>query len=131
MGDIMIAAARLLAGALFLLPLQPVSSADPAQYSIDLILPLTGSAAYAGNSQKDAARAYETVVNKSGGIHGQMLHFEIHDDQGNPATAVQIVNQLLPKHPVVVLGPDVTATCAAVAPLFANGPVNFCLSPAL
>jgi branched-chain amino acid transport system substrate-binding protein len=122
--------ARALIAALVLLLLRPVS-ADPAAYSIDMILPLTGPAAFAGRSQEDAARAYETIVNKSGGIHGQTLHFDIHDDQSNPTVAVQIVNELLPKHPIVILGPDVTATCAAVTPLFINGPVNFCFSPAI
>lgn len=107
------------------------AGADPDRYSIDVILPLTGPAAFAGRSQVDAADAYATIVNKSGGIHGRPLHFEIHDDQSSPTVAVQIVNDLLTRHPIVVLGPDVTATCAAVAPLFVNGPVNFCFSPAI
>lgn len=107
---------------------RPASTATTA-YSIDMILPLTGSAAFAGNSQQQAARVYETVVNKAGGIHGQAIHFEIHDDQTNPAVAVQIANEILQRHPVVVLGPSIAATCSAVAPLFVNGPVNYCFSP--
>jgi branched-chain amino acid transport system substrate-binding protein len=121
---------RFLIAALVLLLLKPAAAATTT-YSIDMILPMTGSAAFAGQSQEQAARIYETLVNKAGGIHGQQLHFEIHDDQSNPTVAVQVVNELLGKHPVVVLGPSVTATCAAVSPLFANGPVNFCFSPAI
>lgn len=113
---------------LLALALQPVP-AVAATYTIDMILPLTGPAAFAGKSQEQAARVYEAVVNKSGGIHGQQLHFEIHDDQSNPTVAVQLANEILQKHPTLVLGPSVTATCAAIAPLFANGPVNFCFSP--
>jgi branched-chain amino acid transport system substrate-binding protein len=59
------------------------------------------------------------------------LHFDIHDDQSNPTVAVQLANDILQKRPVVVLGPSVAATCAAIAPLFANGPVDFCFSPVL
>jgi branched-chain amino acid transport system substrate-binding protein len=74
---------------------------------------------------------YENVVNKTGGIHGVPLHFVFHDDQNDPKVAVEIVNELLPQHPVAILGPAVAATCAAIAPLFVNGPVNYCFSPAL
>lgn len=118
---------RPLIAALLLLLVQPASAAGTT--SIDVILPLTGPAAFAGQSQEQAVRVYEAAVNKSGGIHGQTLHFEIHDDQSNPTVAVQLANDILAKHPVVVLGPSVTATCAAIAPLFANGPVDFCFSP--
>jgi len=130
LGQQMVVMARLLTTALFLLLLQP-AAADTARYAIDVILPLSGPAAFAGRSQEDAARVYEAVVNKTGGIHGQMLHFDVHDDQSNPIIAVQIANQLLAQHPIVILGPNLTATCAAVSPLFVNGPVNFCFSPAI
>lgn len=121
---------RLGIAALVLLSLQPAFAAS-TPYSIDVILPLTGPTAFAGKTQEQAARAYESVVNKAGGIHGQMLHFEVHDDQSNPSVDVQIVNEILAKHPVVVLGPSLTANCAAVVPLFVNGPVNFCFSPGI
>lgn len=119
---------RLVIAALIGLLVAPASAAT-GTYSIDVILPLTGPAAFAGNSQAQAARVYESIVNKTGGIHGQTLHFEIHDDQGNPSVAVQIADNILSKHAIVVLGPNLTATCAAVAPLFASGPVDFCISP--
>lgn len=108
-------------------------AAPPAPITIDVLLPLTGAAAYSGITQQQAARVYETIVNKTGGIHGAPLHFAFYDDHADPKTAVQLVNELLPQHPTVILGPTLTATCAAVAPLFANGdgPVNYCLSPSL
>jgi branched-chain amino acid transport system substrate-binding protein len=101
---------RSLIVALILLLVQPAFAAGT--YSIDIILPLTGPAAFAGHTQEQAARVYESVVNKTGGIHGQQLHFEIHDDQSSPTVAVQIANDLLTKHPIIVLGPSVTATSA-------------------
>jgi len=104
---------------------------QPAPYELDVLLPLTGAQAFAGTTELAGLRAYETVVNQTGGIHGRPLHFEVHDDQSNPLVDVQIVNQLLLKHPIAILGPAVTATCSAVMPLFANGPVDYCFSPAI
>lgn len=114
--------------ALIALLLQPAAAAT-GTYSIDVILPLTGPGAFAGQSQEQAARVYEKVVNQTGGIHGQMLHFEIHDDQSSPTVDVQLANEILQKHPIAVLGPSLSANCSAIAPLFVNGPVNFCFSP--
>jgi branched-chain amino acid transport system substrate-binding protein len=124
---------RFLATALILAALAawPASSTAQSTVNIDVLLPLTGPTAFAGTAQQAAARVYEATINKTGGIHGTPLHFEFHDDQSNPAIAVQLVNEVLAKHPIAILGPSVTATCAAVAPLFVNGPVNFCFSPAI
>lgn len=124
---------RLLGTALVVLSMLalPVSGAAQSTVTVDVILPLTGPTAFSGAAQQQAARVYEGEINKTGGIHGVPLHFEFHDDQSSPTVAVQVVNELLPKHPIAVLGPSVTATCAAVAPLFVNGPVNYCLSPSI
>lgn len=107
----------------------PVSAADT--YTIDVLMPLTGPAAFVGQAQQQAARVYETIVNRTGGIHGQPLHFEIHDDQGNPTTAVQITNEIMTRRPAVILGPSISGPCGALAPLLTNGPLEFCFSPAL
>ena len=123
---------RLLVTTLILsLAVCPAFSMAQSAVNLDVILPLTGATAFLGTSQQTAVRAYETAINKTGGIHGAPLHFVFHDDQGSPAIAVQLINDLLPNHPVAILGPSVTATCAAVAPLFVNGPVNFCFSPSI
>jgi branched-chain amino acid transport system substrate-binding protein len=117
--------------ALGLIALLPVrtSAADP--FSLDIMLPVTGPAAFAGEAQTHVVQALERLVNRTGGIHGRPVHFEIHDDQSSPTVAVQIVNELLPKKPVVILGPSIAATCSAISPLLAGGvgPVNYCFSP--
>lgn len=117
--------------ALALIAFAPVRTVAADPYPIDVLLPLTGTAAFAGEAQQQVLRLYEGMINKTGGIHGRPLHFEIHDDQSNPVVAVQIVNELLPKKPTVILGPSVAATCAAVSALLAKGPgtVNYCFSP--
>jgi branched-chain amino acid transport system substrate-binding protein len=104
-------------------------SGDP--YTIDAIVSLTGSSAFAGQIHATALRMYENAANATGGIRGRPVHFEIHDDQSSSVIAVQLMNQFLVKKPAVVMGSDYVAACAAEIPLIANGPVEFCLSPGL
>lgn len=122
--------ARLLAIGAFALTLRPVA-AQPAPFPLDILLPMTGPNAFFGQAEAQSAQIYAGLVNASGGIHGRPLRLEVHDDQSNPVIDVQIVNSLLPQHPVAILGPSVTATCEAVLPLFAHGPVDYCFSPAV
>ena len=83
-----------------------------------------------GETYGGALHVLEQYVNATGGINGRPLHFEFHDDASSVSNAVQIATQLIAKHPAVVIGPDGSGSCAAVAPLFANGPVDYCLSTA-
>jgi branched-chain amino acid transport system substrate-binding protein len=106
---------------------RPALAADP--YSIDVLLPVTGGGAFFGKAEADALRVYEGVVNKSGGIHGQPVHFDVHDDQSNPIIDLQLVRQIMQRHPAVILGPSVSATSEAIVPLFNDGPVLFVFSP--
>ncbi len=100
-------------------------------YDINVVLPLTGSAAFVGQGQKDALTALEEEVNKTGGIRGEKLHFIFHDEQTSPQVAVQLTTQLLATKPAVILGSSLVGECLAMAPLMANGPVQYCLSPAI
>jgi branched-chain amino acid transport system substrate-binding protein len=99
--------------------------------TIDVIASVTGSGAYLNQQIVTAIKAYEAVANASGGIRGQPIHFEIHDDSSVPQVAVSLANQIFAKHPAVILGPAVQATCNAVQALAAHGPVMYCLSPGL
>jgi branched-chain amino acid transport system substrate-binding protein len=99
--------------------------------NLNVIIPLSGPGTFIGKSQQDALTAMEAVVNKDGGIRGRPVHFIVHDDATNPQNAVQAANQSLVGKPNVLLGPSLAATCLAVAPLVANGPVQYCFSPAI
>jgi len=122
-----LAAAVLLAG---LLAPGPGRAADT--YEINAILSLTGPFAFLGNTEAESLRTLEPLINKSGGINGQPVHFSIADDQSQPAVAVQLANAILAKHPAVMLGPTYVASCLAVAPLVrANGPVQYCFAPTI
>lgn len=100
---------------------------DP--YVINVVLSLTGTAAFSGESHHKTLVELEHYVNEHGGVRGRPIHFDFHDDGTNPATAVQIVNGILPSKPSIVLGSGIVATCSAMAPLMVNGPVQYCISP--
>ena len=100
-------------------------------YDINVVLPLSGGAAFVGQGQKDALSALEEQVNATDGIRGEKLHFVFHDDQTRPQVAVQLTSGLLGAKPAVVMGSSLVAMCLAMAPLMANGTMQYCLSPAI
>lgn len=97
--------------------------------TIQAVLPLTGFGAYFGKTQLEGLQAFETMTNRNGGVAGRTLKFVVLDDQSNPQIAVQLFNQLIAQHATAVIGPSFTASCGAVLPLLANGPLTYCLSP--
>lgn len=107
----------------------PARAADP--YTINVILPMTGYAAFLGKADVNALSTIEQVVNKSGGIRGRPIKFDVADDQSNPAVAVQLLNGVLAKKPPFILGSTLAATCSAMAPLLKDGPVAYCFSPSI
>lgn len=100
-------------------------------YKVNVILPLTGPAAFVGQGQKATLTALAEYENKNGGIQGQPIEFVFHDDQTSPQVAVQLTNGIVSSHPTVVMGSAIVAMCLAMAPLMKNGPVQYCLSPAI
>ncbi|HXP92903.1 MAG TPA: ABC transporter substrate-binding protein [Candidatus Binatia bacterium] len=122
-------AALIAAVALSIAPLGPSVAEDP--YEINVILALTGPGTFLGTSQKASLDVLQEVVNKQGGIKGRPIKFVYYDDQTNPQLAVQLTNTIMAKKVPIILGSDLSATCRAMDPLFKNGPVEYCLSPAI
>jgi len=118
------------AAALCLFPALAAHAADP--YNIDVILPITGTFAFVGVTHQKELTVLEGVVNKQGGIQGRPVKFLFHDDTSNPATSLQIANQVIATHPAVAMGSSLGALCQATTPLFLEkGPVNYCFSPVI
>lgn len=106
------------------------ASAQSAPYTFEVILPLTGQAAFSGQAESQSLAAYEKYVNANGGVRGVPIHFDIHDDQTSPQVALQLANADIAQHVPVIFGSAVVATCASIgATVAATGPVQFCLSP--
>jgi branched-chain amino acid transport system substrate-binding protein len=107
----------------------PASSAS-GPYVIQVILPLTGPAANTGTLAAQTLRIFETYANEHGGLRGQPIHFDVHDDGSQPSTSVQLLSSIIAQKPAVVLGPTPTQTCNALAPLVEKtGPVLYCSTP--
>jgi branched-chain amino acid transport system substrate-binding protein len=100
-------------------------------YDLNVVLPLTGSAAFVGQGERDSLLALQDQINATGGLAGDKLNFIFHDDQTQPQLAVQLTNQVLGSKPGVVMGSSLVAMCLAMAPLMENGPVQYCLSPGI
>lgn len=106
-----------------------VANAEP--YRIPTILPLTGSGAFIGQAEQATLEMIKKVVNSMGGINGQPVDFQFYDDQTSPQTGVQLLTEIQQGKPQVMFGSALVAVCSAMAPLLANGPVDYCFSPAI
>lgn len=107
-------------------------STPVAPVELDVVLPLTGAAGFAGQDEKRAMEAFELNVNAHGGIAGRPLQIIYHDDQTNARVDVQLMTEIMTRKPAVVVGPAISGLCSAVGPLMANtGPVDYCISPSI
>jgi len=103
------------------------TAADPVE--IPTILSLTGTGAFVGTGQQQSIQLLEAAINKNGGINGRPVHFDIKDDQSNPAVAIQLTQAVIAQKANVLLGPSITGDCNAATPLVsANGPLTYCLT---
>ncbi len=119
----------LLAGlALLAASVAPALAQSPR--TIDVILPLTGPAAFLGQAEWQALQQMEAGI-QSGLIKAMPVHFQVHDDQSSPQTAVQLATGLISARPPVILGSGLVGMCNAMAPLMKNGPVMYCFSPGI
>jgi branched-chain amino acid transport system substrate-binding protein len=103
-------------------------AAEP--YTINVISPDTGSAAFLGKDYHETYRALEIAINRSGGIKGRPVHFVLSDSQSSPQTGLQLANAFIAAHAQVYIDGGPSTVCNASIPLvMTNGPVDYCLSP--
>lgn len=107
----------------------PARAAEP--YEIDVVLPLTGFAAFVGQGVATSLSIIKELTNKRGGIRGRPIHFVVADDQSSPQVAVQLTNAIVAKKPPLLLGSTISAMCQAQGPIVKDGPVQMCFSPVI
>jgi branched-chain amino acid transport system substrate-binding protein len=108
----------------------PARAADPVE--IPVMISLTGPLAFLARDEQRAIRGIEAVVNRTGGIRGRPVKFNISDVQANPALAVQLANQILTPKSSVLIGPESTGAIQALIPLIsASSTVMYSLSPSM
>jgi branched-chain amino acid transport system substrate-binding protein len=125
---------RLFATAVAVALLGSVAAAAPAPagppLEIDVILSLTGPAAFIGQAERASITAEEQVINAAGGVKGRPVHFAIADDTSSPQVGLQLANGIIAKKAQLFLGSPFAAVCGSYLPLVApKGPVNYCLAP--
>jgi branched-chain amino acid transport system substrate-binding protein len=111
--------------------LVPFAARADEPVEINAIVPMTGGAAFIGKGYSAAFDALETYVNKHGGIGGRPLKFVVQDDQSNPQISVQLFSALIDKKVPVVLGAALAAECNAMKATIKDGPLLYCLTPAV
>jgi len=121
---------RTLLAGLALLAASIAPALAQAPRTIDVILPLTGPAAFLGQAEWQALQQIEAGI-KAGVIKAMPVHFLVHDDQSSPQTAVQLATSLISAKPPIILGSGLVGMCNAMAPLMKNGPVMYCFSPGI
>lgn len=132
MRPLRIAFATVLCAAMALLaPASGGAAPSGAPYTIDVLISLTGGAAFLGAGQKTALELLADTVNKKGGINGRPLHFNIEDDATNPSTALQLATAMIARHSPIIIGSSISATCRSVQPLITDNTIQYCLSPAI
>jgi branched-chain amino acid transport system substrate-binding protein len=99
--------------------------------TIDVVVSQTGAYAFVGTAFTQHLKVLEDYTNRHGGLHGQPIRFEFHDDQSSPQIAVQLSQAIVAKHPAVVLGSNGGSMCGAMAAVFKDGPVMYCLVPSI
>ena len=60
------------------------AASQPKPYVINVILPLTGPGASLGQDEATSLKAFEVFANRTGGIKGTPIHFQVYDDQTQP-----------------------------------------------
>jgi branched-chain amino acid transport system substrate-binding protein len=97
------------------------SAAIAGDYTIGVIVPLSGQAAFIGESALRAMTLRAEQINAQGGINGHKLKLEAQDDKCDPNAAVNIAQRFVNGSDVVgVLGPFCSAASVAVKPIFAR-----------
>jgi len=116
--------------ALAIVAVTGAQSAQAESFDINVVLPLTGGAAFLGKAEQQALELYAKSV-AGDAIHGKQIKFVFHDDQSSPQIAVQLVNSIKSGTPPVIIGSAVSGICNAMGPLAKSGPVLYCLSPSM
>jgi branched-chain amino acid transport system substrate-binding protein len=114
-----------------LVPMSGSAAPSGEPYTIDVVISLTGGAAFLGAGQKQALELLEDSVNKRGGINGRPVHFNIEDDASNPSTALQLATGMIEGHSPIIIGSSISATCRSMQPLITDNTIQYCLSPAI
>ena len=88
----------------FFLTLNPSLSVAAQNIKVGVVLPLTGDQAKFGEIEKRSFDLALEEINAAGGVKGSKLEFVIEDDTGRPEVGRSVVEKLITKDKVVMIG---------------------------
>lgn len=77
--------------------------------------PMSGGAAYQGQSEREGVEVVASEVNAAGGIFGKKIELIIGDDAGKPDEAVNVVNRFITKDNVLMVIGSISSPCSFAA----------------
>lgn len=89
---------------LFVAGLLLAGASPAAAVKVGIVLPLTGAEAKFGEIEKRSFEMALEEINKKGGIKGEKLELIVEDDTGRPDVGRSVVEKLITKDKVVMLG---------------------------
>ena len=111
--------ARILFCVLFVAGFLFTGVSPAAAVKVGIVLPLTGAEAKFGEIEKRSFEMAITEINKRGGVKGEKIELIIEDDTGRPDVGRSVVEKLITKDKVVMIGggysSSVTYAVAGVA----------------
>jgi branched-chain amino acid transport system substrate-binding protein len=94
---------------------EPKEAAAPIK--IGAVLDITGLAAWLGEPEANIVRMIADEVNAKGGIKGRKIELIVKDSQADGTRAKNAVTELLRENVVAIVGPSLSGTSMAVAPI--------------
>jgi ABC-type branched-subunit amino acid transport system substrate-binding protein len=96
----------------------PAPGVTPTKLTIGATAPLTGPLATGTSEIVAATSAYFDYVNAKGGVLGRRIYFQVSDDMGDPARALELTKELVTRDRIFAdvgpTGPDSLPGVAAV-----------------
>lgn len=94
------------------------STSDEDTIKIGLIVPLSGTSAYDGESAKNGAQVAVDMVNEDGGINGKKLELVVEDSESSPEKACSVAEKLISSDQVkILIGAFNSSSTGAVMPI--------------
>ncbi|NOT71101.1 MAG: branched-chain amino acid ABC transporter substrate-binding protein [Hyphomicrobium sp.] len=111
--------------ALALLVLAPFAQTADAGIIVAVAGPATGPASQLTDATLDGARRAADTVNSAGGLNGEQLIVERHDDGCDAAKASTLATSLAARKIALVLGHPCTATALSASKIYAGNSIIF------
>ena len=92
--------------------MMPMAASAADTIKVGIVLPVTGPQAKFGEIEKQSFDMALEEINGGGGVKGKKLEFLIEDDTGRPEVGRSVVEKLITKDKVIMLGGGSAKPCS-------------------